>query len=106
MCFLIFIYILNFLGPISATVCWCLVYSLGHEKDIVDNPSCQPKFCQEPDHAVLVVGYGVNDKGQEYWILKNSWGKKWGDHGYIKLARNKNLAVLTHEATYPVIKAY
>lgn len=44
--------------------------------------------CPSPtsDHVVAVVGYGVNSSGKDYWIIKNSWGTRWGLSGYAKLA--------------------
>jgi len=39
----------------------------------------------EPDHAVAVVGYT-----EDYWIVRNSWGKEWGDDGYFYLERGVN----------------
>jgi len=35
------------------------------------------------NHEVVIVGYN-DDPG--YWICKNSWGKRWGEKGYFRIA--------------------
>ena len=63
--------------------------------------------CREPNrginHAVLVVGYGTTLSGEDYWLVKNSYGVFWGDKGFVKLARNKhNHCFIASEAVYPL----
>lgn len=39
-------------------------------------------------HAVTVVGYGATAGGSNYWILRNSWGRNWGEGGYMLMSRD------------------
>lgn len=55
------------------------------------------------NHAVLLIGYGTDPVGGDYWLVKNSWGTKWGDQGYIKMARNnKNFCGIASYAVLPI----
>merc|ERR1711865_355003 len=54
------------------------------------------------DHAVLAVGYGT-DSGNDYWLVKNSWGSSWGDAGYIKIGSATNLCGVLNQAVYPQV---
>ena len=59
------------------------------------------------NHAVTVVGYGTNDDGTKYWLIKNSWGTTWGENGYMKIQRDiqapQGLCGLAMHPSYPVI---
>lgn len=116
---------LNEVGPLSVNVGVnndFVAYSEG-----VYNGTCS----EELNHSVLLVGYGqvektklnYNNKIQTYntkensnqpddniiyyWIIKNSWSKKWGENGFMRLSRNKNgdnvFCGIGEEVFYPIL---
>ena len=60
------------------------------------------------DHGVLAVGYGT-ESGNDYYLVKNSWGVSWGESGYIKLGKGskynngKGQCGMLIEPSYPVL---
>eukprot|EP01012_Entosiphon_sulcatum_P042934 TRINITY_DN5706_c0_g1_i7.p1 TRINITY_DN5706_c0_g1~~TRINITY_DN5706_c0_g1_i7.p1 ORF type:complete len:356 (+),score=84.31 TRINITY_DN5706_c0_g1_i7:228-1295(+) len=58
--------------------------------------NCDPN---NVDHAVALVGYTPQSGNTPaYWIVKNMWGVKWGEAGYIRLEYGKNTCGLTSDA--------
>ena len=55
------------------------------------------------DHMMLLVGYGTEEDGSDYWLCQNSWGSAWGMDGFIKIARSsKNICGVLSSASYPI----
>jgi C1A family cysteine protease len=64
---------------------------------------CDPK--DDYNHAVVLVGHGTDDKGVNYWIVRNSWGPTWGEDGYIRIAMSpsgeKGICLVQSHVTFP-----
>ena len=71
---------------------------------VIDTDSCGTSL----DHGVLIVGYGT-DSGEDYWIVKNSWGPEWGESGYVRIARSNRtgdpgVCGIALQASFPVAR--
>ncbi|GAB1298284.1 Cathepsin J [Apodemus speciosus] len=78
------------IGPVSAAVDASHDSFRFYKGGIYHEPNCSSYFV---NHAVLVVGYGFEGNeadGNYYWLIKNSWGEKWGMNGYMKIAKDRN----------------
>ncbi|CAN6205545.1 unnamed protein product [Urochloa humidicola] len=60
------------------------------------------------NHAVTVVGYG-GAGGRRYWTVKNSWGRTWGENGYVRMQRRvrarEGMCGIAMAPYYPVMGA-
>nr|XP_039261669.1 procathepsin L-like [Styela clava] len=90
------------IGPIAAGIDARFDFPMySNHNDIYYEPRCSRRRL---NHAVLVVGYGTNKKG-DYWIVKNSWGTDWGASGYVRMSRNRgNNCGIATAAMYPILK--
>lgn len=73
-------------GPIACGVCVTPAfeaYSGGIFEDTTG--------CTEMDHEISVAGYGTDpDTGKDFWLVRNSWGRYWGEQGWVRIARGTN----------------
>ncbi|XP_075944647.1 digestive cysteine proteinase 2 [Anarhichas minor] len=88
------------IGPITVAIDADHSSFLFYSSGIYDEPNCNPNNLS---HAVLLVGYG-SEGGQDYWIIKNSWGSSWGEGGFMRMVRDgRNTCGIASYALYPVL---
>ncbi|KAL2084370.1 hypothetical protein ACEWY4_019888 [Coilia grayii] len=82
-------------GPIAVAVDASLSSFHFYKRGVYSEPACNPGRLS---HAVLAVGYD-----RKSWIVKNSWGKRWGNQGYIYILKGKNMCGIANMASYPLV---
>ncbi|CAI5486218.1 unnamed protein product, partial [Closterium sp. Naga37s-1] len=77
-----------------------------YKSGVYDDPKCAAAGIV--DHAVLVVGYEFTGRnGQGNWIVRNSWGTKWGEQGHMRMAFAGSVGICgihSVPAIYPIIQ--
>uniref|UniRef100_A0A6G1SPN8 Pro-cathepsin H n=1 Tax=Aceria tosichella TaxID=561515 RepID=A0A6G1SPN8_9ACAR len=80
-------------GPV-VTVMKATSKFLMYFQGVFDDQDCT-RHRDDVDHAIVIVGYG-RENGMDYWLIKNSWGERWGMRGYGKYRRGRNACSIGH----------
>jgi len=87
------------IGPISVAIDASLKSFSFYSTGVYYDAACMSDP-NDLDHSVLAVGYGTDETGADYWLVKNSWSTHWGDNGYVKIARQNNDCGVATMPTY------
>merc|ERR1712226_848495 len=73
------------------------IYNLDLEDDSGDCPNLSTAGI---NHAMAAVAYGTSDDGEDYWVIKNSWGESFSMGGYVKVTRGSNICGIEGNISY------
>lgn len=58
-----------------------------------DFEAAVPNACGKLNHAVVAVGL-VTENGEDFLLVRNSWGVNWGRDGYFKISTKNHCGIL------------
>ena len=90
-------------GPVSVAIEADTSVFQSYKSGVISSTACGTNL----DHGVLAVGYGTDPKLGDYYLVKNSWGKNWGEKGYFRVKRTSStspgICGIQKDASYPVM---
>jgi len=55
---------------------------------------------QNLNHSVVIIGWGQDpETNRKYWVVRNSYGPNWGDHGDFLIQRGTDDFAIESETT-------
>ncbi|MEW5318306.1 MAG: hypothetical protein WDW38_009539 [Sanguina aurantia] len=73
-----------------------------YSEGVYYNSECSTKS-RDLDHAVVLFGYGTTDDGEDYWLVRNTWAKFYGDDGYLKMPRGSHDCGISSDPAVAVV---
>ncbi|MEW5301330.1 MAG: hypothetical protein WDW36_004195 [Sanguina aurantia] len=89
-------------GPISVAVDAAAESFRYYSEGVYYNSECSTKS-RDLDHAVVLFGYGTTDDGEDYWLVRNTWAKFYGDDGYLKMPRGSHDCGISSDPAVAVV---
>ena len=54
-------------------------------------------------HCVVCYGWGYDhDSGKKYWLIRNSWGERWGEKGHMRIERGLDILGVESSPEYAI----
>ena len=67
-------------GPQAAAIKGYTKLFQSYKSGVITSDECGTKV----DHTIIIYGYDISP-GNNHFLIKNSWGTKWGEQGYGRI---------------------
>jgi len=88
-------------GPITCGLVCPDEFTYGYKGGIMNYKGNET----DVDHDVEVVGWG-EENGVPYWKVRNSWGTYWGEDGFFRVLRGKNMLRIEEQCAWATLDSH
>eukprot|EP00747_Dinoflagellata_sp_TGD_P087760 gnl/TRDRNA2_/TRDRNA2_163743_c0_seq1.p1 gnl/TRDRNA2_/TRDRNA2_163743_c0~~gnl/TRDRNA2_/TRDRNA2_163743_c0_seq1.p1 ORF type:complete len:224 (-),score=26.07 gnl/TRDRNA2_/TRDRNA2_163743_c0_seq1:19-690(-) len=78
-------------GPIACSIDSAPVSFDNYTGGVITGPIA---LNNDTDHVIVLAGFGTDDAHGPYWIGRNSYGTSWGENGWFRIARGRNVLAI------------